>query len=98
MLDSSQVTLLELLKASLFGIEAEFPENVDWDAVLSEAKAQTVVALAAKAVPKEVSSEWQVSAFQSQANFVRVLHGQSQMVSLFEQAGIPCVSMCSYDW
>ena len=91
MLDSSQVTLLELLKASLFGIEAEFPENVDWDAVLSEAKSQTVVALAAKAVPKEVRPKWQGSAFQSQANFVRMLHGQSQLVNLFERAGIPLV-------
>lgn len=91
MLDNNQLTLLELLKASLFEIKPEFREKVDWDGVLSEAKAQTVVALAAKAVPKKVSSEWQTSAFQSQANFVRVLHGQSQLVNLFQRAGIPLV-------
>ena len=93
MLEYNQVALLELLKASLFEIEPEFPKNVDWNGVLSEAKTQTVVALAAKAVPKSVSSEWQGSAFQSQANFVRVLHGQMQLVNLFEQAGIPLVIM-----
>ena len=82
MLDKNWVALLELLKASLFEIEPEFPENVDWDRVLLEAKAQTVVALAAKAVPKEVASEWQESALQSQAQFVRVLHGQTQLVQL----------------
>lgn len=90
-MNQNQKALLELLKASLFGIEPEFPEDADWDAVLAEAKAQTVVALAAKTVPKEVASEWQRSALQNQANFVRVLHGQTQLVNLLEQEGIPLV-------
>ena len=60
-------------------------------AVLEEARAQTGVALAAQAVPRAVASAWQESVLQNQANFVRVLHGQSQLVNLFEQAGIPLV-------
>lgn len=87
MLDKNQTALLELLKASLFGIEPEFPDNVEWEAILAEAKAQTVVALAAKTVPKEVASGWKESALQSQAQFARVLHGQSQLVDLFERMG-----------
>ena len=51
MIDSNQQALLELLKASLFGMKPSFPEVVDWDAVLKEAQDQTVVALAAPAVP-----------------------------------------------
>ena len=91
MFDNNQVALLELLKESLFGIEPVFPEHVDWDAVFEEAKAQTVVALAAKAVPAEYALQWQTYALQSQAQFLRVLHGQTQLVKLCKQARIPLV-------
>ena len=86
-----KIALLELLKASLYGVEPIFLDHVNWDAVLEEAREQTVAALAAKAVPRAVASAWQESVLQNQANFVRVLHGQSQLVNLFEQAGIPLV-------
>ena len=89
--DKNQFALLELLKASLFGVEPVFPDSVDWDAVLVEAKAQTVFPLVAKAVSNEYASQWQNYAMQCQAQFVRVLHGQTQMVNLFEHAGIPLV-------
>ena len=89
MLDKNQLSLLELLKASLFGIEPLFQNNLYWDDVLAEAKAQSVVAIAAKSVPEEFGVKWRSSMFQSQAQFVRVLHEQAQLVSLFEQAGIP---------
>lgn len=91
MLDNNQLALLELLKASVFEIDPVFPPVIDWDAVVSEAKVQTVVSLAAKAVPAEHASQWQNYALQSQAQFVRVLHGQKQLVNLYEQAGIPLV-------
>ena len=88
MIDINQKVLLELLKASLFEIEPVFPEHVDWDAVKVEAKAQTVVALASKAVPAEYVSQWKDYALQSMTQFVRVMHGQTQLVNLLEQAGI----------
>ena len=91
MMDKEQIALLELLKASLFETEPVLPDDLDWGAVLEEARAQTVVALAAKAVPRAVASAWQESVLQNQTNFVRVLHGQTQLVNLFAQAGIPLV-------
>lgn len=91
MMDKEQIALLELLKASLFETEPVLPDDLEWASVLREAQVQTVTALAAKAVPRAVASAWQESVLQNQANFVRVLHGQSQLVNLFEQAGIPLV-------
>lgn len=89
--DNNQIALLELLKASLFEVEPEFPENVDWDKVLDEAKSQTVVALAAKAVPGEYSVAWKQASLQSQARFMQILHAQTKLVQLLEQTGIPLV-------
>ena len=43
----TELTLLALLRASLYGIPAALQSDTDWDAVLSEANAQTVTALAA---------------------------------------------------
>ncbi len=91
MIDKNQKALLELIKASLFNAEPVFSDDVDWDAVLEEAKAQTVVALAAKAVPREYAQDWESSALQSRAAFMRILHGQTQLIKLFEQAEIPLV-------
>ena len=91
MIDVNQQALLELLKASLFGTEPHFPEDVDWDAVLQEAKDQTVVALAAPAVPKEEAAKWQVPVAQNKAFFVRILDEQTKLVQLFDDAGIPMV-------
>ena len=91
MIDVNQQALLELLKASLFNIEPHFPEGVDWDAVLQEAKDQTVVALAAPAVPKEEASKWQVSVAQNKMRFFQILDEQSNLVKLFQDAGIPMV-------
>ena len=90
MADRNQIILLELLKASLFDAKPNLPADIDWDAVLAEAKAQTVVSLAAKAVPVEYALQWRNCIMQSQAQFVRLLHGQAQLVKLLEQAGIFC--------
>ena len=90
-MDQNQRALLELLKESLFGQKAELPEDVDWAAVLEEARAQTVAALAAKAVPAERQKLWQEDVLRNQANFVRVLHGQTRLVKTFEEAGVPLV-------
>ena len=91
MLDKNQFVLLELLKKSLFGKTPVFPVDVDWGAVLAEALDQTVVALAAKAVPVEYASQWQNYTMKSQARFVCMLHGQKQLINLCKQAGIPLV-------
>ena len=37
MIDSNQQALIELLKASLFGMKPSFAEVVEWEAVLKDA-------------------------------------------------------------
>ena len=91
MIDKNQQALLELLKASLFGAEPHFPEGVDWDAVLKEAKDQTVVALVSSAVPKEEAAKWQVPVAQNKMRFFQILDEQENLLKLFRDAGIPLV-------
>ena len=91
MININQQALLELLKASLFDTEPSFPEGVDWDAVLQEAKDQTVVALAAPYVPSQESGKWQVSVARNKANFLNLLNEQTKLIQLCQTAGIPLV-------
>ena len=91
MLNVNQLALLEMLKASLFGAEPVFPEGVDWDEVLTEAKAQTVVALAAPSAPQEQAAKWREPAQMSLVHFVRCMHEQNNLICLFGEHGIPMV-------
>ena len=91
MTDNNQLALLELLKASLFGAEPSFADDVDWKAVLDEATAQTVIALAAPAVPREHADAWRVPTAQNTARFLRMLYEQSGISGIFADAGIPMV-------
>ena len=91
MINVNQQALLELIKASLFGTEPSFPVDIDWDAVLQEAKDQAVVALAAPAVPKEEAAKWQTSVARNTANFLNLLNEQTKLIRLFDAAGIPLV-------
>lgn len=86
-----QITLLELIKATLFQTEPHFPESVDWDQVYEEAISQTVLGLAAPSVPQSEARRWQLAAAQNQAQFMRLLYAQSQLVRLFEKHGVPMV-------
>ena len=72
MINVNQQALLELVKAALFGTEPSFPVDIDWDAVLQEAKDQAVVALAAPAVPKKEAAKWQTSVARNTANFLNL--------------------------
>ena len=91
MIDNNQLALLELLKASLFKAQPSFPEGVDWSAVLDEATAQTVIALAAPAVPADHAADWRVPTAQNTARFLRMLYEQSNLSGIFSGAGIPPV-------
>lgn len=91
MINTNQQALLELLKASLFDTEPSFPEGVDWDAVLQEAKDQTVVALAAPYVPSQESGKWQVPVKQNTATFLNLLNEQTNLIQLFQASNIPLV-------
>lgn len=89
MININQQALLELLKVSLFGIEPHFPEGVNWDAVLQEAKDQTVVALASPAVPKEETEKWRIPVTRNKMRFFQILDEQTNLVKLFQNANIP---------
>ena len=91
MINVNQQALLELLKASLFGAESHFPEGVDWDAVLQEAKDQAVVALAAPAVPDSEMKKWDIHIRRNKMQFMQILNEQRNLVRIFETAGIPMV-------
>lgn len=90
-LNAEQLTLLELIKASLFGTEPDFPEQVDWNRVYELAKQQTVIALTEPAVPAAYKGMWMKGACRNKAYYIRLLYEQDNLVKLFESAGIPLV-------
>ena len=90
-MNKAEAVLFELIKKSLFNIPPTIPYDVDWKDVLKEAKAQTVVALVADAVPKEYSKEWQILSSQSTAHYMRALYEQTNLCKLLNTNGIPFV-------
>ena len=90
-MNKAEAVLLELIKKSIFNISSTIPDDVDWGDVLTEAKAQTVVALVADAVPKEYSAEWQILSSQSTAHYMRALYEQTNLCNLLKKNGIPFV-------
>ena len=91
MMDNAQKELVKLLKGSLFGMNVEPDENVDWEAVIQEARAQTVTALAAGAIEKEHSEDWNQDVLRNIYGFMRVLQAQSDLIELFKTREIPLV-------
>lgn len=90
-MDKNQVALLELIKSSLFNLPPNFPEGIEWQKVFDEAKAQTVVAIAAQSVPKEVFADWEICVAQSEAHFMRMIYEQTKLSELLYSNGIPFV-------
>ena len=91
MINNTQSALLELIKSSLFGISPELPEGTDFEAVFEEAKAQTVIALAAPVVPNNSAARWQEPVAQNMAHYMRSLFEQTNLIKLFESNNIPLV-------
>ena len=85
-------TLFKLLKASLFTDE---PVEVDnWKSVFTEMKAQTVAGLPAEWLKKHPipgAAEWSAYCALQQGGWIRVMHGQKQLLELLDQHNIPCV-------
>lgn len=88
---NTETALFNLIKSSLFNIPADFPADTDFDEVLKEAKAQTIVALVSDVVPTDYRANWQNAADQSKAAFLRLLYEQTKVVSLLKGAGISFV-------
>ena len=91
----TEQTLLSLINQSLFGIRAEIPPEVDWSAVLREAKQQTTVGLAAAALPEEMPqealAEWKMAEYQQLAQQIRYWDAQDQLHKLLTKHGISYV-------
>lgn len=86
MITQAQYHLISILKASLFGATFCYPEEINWDDVITEAKAQTVVGLMSTVIPvhdQEVD--------QSVANYMRIMYEQDCLVRLFEANNIQFV-------
>ena len=85
-LSTTQIALLEAIKASLFGTETNYPADTDWAEVVKEAKVQTVLGIISPVIPvKDVSVEM------GKAKYMRLLFEQDKLVKLLDANGIPCI-------
>lgn len=83
--------LLELLKASLFGLPPQLPAQVDWPAVKTEAGSQTVLGIAAQAVPPESYAPWKRDERTVVINSAQKAYAEQELLALFSAQGIPLV-------
>lgn len=83
---TTQIALLEAIKASLFGTNPNYPADTDWTEVVKEAKAQTVFGIVSPVIPvKDVSVEM------GKATYMRLMFEQDKLVKLLDANDIPCV-------
>ena len=87
-LTTTQIALLDAIKASLFGIEPNYPADTDWSEVVKEAKAQTVLGIISPVIPvKDVSVEM------GKATYMRLLFEQDKLIKLLYENDIPQKSL-----
>lgn len=90
---AAQQTLLRLLANALFSVPLSLPEDVDWQAVLEEGRAQAVLPLAYEAaravLPETEKTAWQKAALEriTRNYAIRVEHAEAAKV--LRDAGIP---------
>lgn len=85
--------IFELLKASLFGLKIELPEDIDWKSVYEEMKSQAVAALASEwfnSHPKdgEVFKEWSAKAAKQMLFYYKILKEQDSLTELLQNNSI----------
>ena len=90
-LNLEQTCILELIKASLFDLTPEIPENVNWDKLLELAKAQCIVPLVVSFVPSENRKEWNTASYHSRAHYMQILYEQKALVNLLKANSIPFI-------
>lgn len=86
MISDTQLNLLETLKLSLFDVVPQYHSIINWDDVITEAKAQTVMGLISPVVPV-----YDEASDRDKAMFMRIMHEQDRLLKCFECEGIPCV-------
>ena len=90
-MNSIQQVLFQGIQKSLWNANIMFPDNTDWDAVISEAEDQAVLGIVIGAAPEDVRERWRSKANLVTAHFVRILHYQEQLYRLLKEHGIPMV-------
>lgn len=91
--------LFQILQASLFPYYFTTTTRfaLDWPTLFSDMKDQAVAALPLyylkeNPIPdQDLQSTWTSFIFRQQANWIRVMHRQSELLSLLEANNIPCV-------
>ena len=86
MTEPAQQVLLGAIKASLFGTAFSYPDDTDWDAVIKEATAQTVLGLISPVIPV-----YDMCSDQFKAHYIRLLHEQDKLLKLLDANQISCV-------
>ena len=92
---AAQQTLLKLLAAALFSAPLLLPEDIDWQAVLEESRAQAVLPLAydaARAVlPESEKLTWQKAALERITRNYAVRTEHAEVAKTLRDAGVPFV-------
>lgn len=88
-LNSEQSCFLELLKASLFNLEPDLPDDLDWKAIFEIAQSQCVIPLITSYVPRENRSEWILVSYQNKAHYMQMLYEQDSLIKLLNSKNIP---------
>lgn len=93
-MNSTETTLLELIKTSQFGNGSIPMNNCDWLALLEEAKQQSVLGLVYKTIPSSKipqDKEWKYLDVRQKADFIKYLCEQKSLIRLLDDANIPYV-------
>ena len=90
-MNQTEQVLLQAIQKSLWNMDITFPEDADWNAVMTEARKQTVLGLAICAAPNEIQTKWQSKVSFETAHFIRILHSQAALYKLLKTSGIPMI-------
>lgn len=90
-MNNTEQVICNLIAASLSGRKPDLPDVVDWDDVFHEAQQQAVSGIVISAAPAEIQKKRKGDFYQIVAVSTRNLFEQNQLVSLFEDVGLPIV-------
>lgn len=95
-MDQVSQAVLALLRGALWGEEAVYPADTDWQAVTKELQAQAIMGVIAgsdipECVPAQIRAQWESLALLQGSQFYRLLHQQDQLLALLTQNDIPLV-------
>ena len=92
----TQKTVLNLLSSAMFQMPFYTDEEVDWEVVFEECKAQSVISLAFSALPKDevpqsVYTHWRALVNENLAVNSKISYAHTMLNELLNQAKIPYV-------